>query len=76
LDQIASTFPLGRPATPEEIASAPPGSHTEWRLERFPLADGYYESILSMPVGRPRLGDLLDSIGYCTTHDYPARREA
>jgi peroxiredoxin len=36
----------------------------------------YYESILSMPVGRPRLGDLLDGIDYWTTHDYPARGEA
>lgn len=29
-----------------------------------------------MPVGRPRLADLLDGIDYCTTHDYPARGEA
>jgi peroxiredoxin len=36
----------------------------------------YYESILSMPVGRPRLGDLLDGIDYWTTHHYPARGEA
>ena len=36
----------------------------------------YYESILSMPVGRPRLADLLDGIDYWTTHDYPARGEA
>jgi peroxiredoxin len=36
----------------------------------------YYESILSMPVGRPRLDDLLGGIGYWTTHDYPARGEA
>jgi peroxiredoxin len=36
----------------------------------------YYESILSMPVGRPRLGDLLDGIDYWTTHEYPARGEA
>jgi hypothetical protein len=36
----------------------------------------YYESILSMPVGRPRLGDLLDGIDYWTAHDYPARGEA
>jgi peroxiredoxin len=33
----------------------------------------YYESILSMPVGRPRLSDLLDGIDYWTTHHYPAR---
>jgi peroxiredoxin len=33
----------------------------------------YYESILSMPVGRPRLGDLLDGIAFWTEHDYPAR---
>jgi peroxiredoxin len=41
-------------------------------------ADGtvFYESILSMPVGRPRLSDLLAAIDYWTTHDYPARGEA
>lgn len=36
----------------------------------------YYESILSMPVGRPKLDDLLGGIEYWTTHDYPARGEA
>jgi peroxiredoxin len=36
----------------------------------------YYESILSMPVGRPRRGDLRDGITYWTTHNYPARGEA
>jgi peroxiredoxin len=36
----------------------------------------YYESVLSMPVGRPRLADLLDGIDYWTTHEYPARGEA
>ncbi len=36
----------------------------------------YYESILSMPVGRPRLGDLLDGIDYWTATDYPARGES
>ena len=36
----------------------------------------YYESILSMPVGRPRLDDLLGGIDYWTAHDYPARGEA
>jgi peroxiredoxin len=36
----------------------------------------YYESILSMPVGRPRLDDLFGGIDYWTTHDYPARGEA
>jgi peroxiredoxin len=36
----------------------------------------YYESILSMPAGRPRLDDLLGGIDYWTTHDYPARGEA
>jgi peroxiredoxin len=35
----------------------------------------YYESILSMPVGRPRLDDLLGGIEYWTTHSYPARGE-
>ena len=33
----------------------------------------YYESILSMPVGRPRLDDLLGGIEWWTAHDYPAR---
>jgi peroxiredoxin len=33
----------------------------------------YYESILSMPVGRPRLDDLLGAIDYWTSHSYPAR---
>ncbi len=32
----------------------------------------YYESILSMPVGRPRLDDLLGGVA----EDYPARGEA
>ena len=36
----------------------------------------YYESILSMPVGRPRLHDLLGGIDYWTANDYPARGEA
>lgn len=33
----------------------------------------YYESILSMPVGRPRVDDLLSGIDYWVTHGYPAR---
>jgi peroxiredoxin len=33
----------------------------------------HYESVLSMPVGCPRLADLLDGIDYWTTHEYPAR---
>ncbi len=37
----------------------------------------YYESILSMPVGRPRLDDLLGGSDYWTANDYPpARGEA
>ena len=36
----------------------------------------YYESILSMPVGRPRLDDLLGGIDYWTASDYPAGGEA
>jgi peroxiredoxin len=36
----------------------------------------YYESILSMPVGRPRLDDLLGGIDYWTANNYPARGEA
>jgi len=36
----------------------------------------YYEALLSMPVGRPRLADLLVGIDYWTSHDYPARGEA
>ncbi len=35
----------------------------------------YYEAILSMPVGRPRLDDLLGGIDYWTANDYPARGE-
>ncbi len=44
-------------------------------LEFLVDADGlvYYESILSMPVGRPRLDDLLGGIKYWTAHDNPAR---
>jgi peroxiredoxin len=33
----------------------------------------YYEAILSMPVGRPRLDELLGGIDYWTTNHYPAR---
>jgi peroxiredoxin len=33
----------------------------------------YYESILSMPVGRPRVDDLLGGIDYWVGHGYPAR---
>lgn len=33
----------------------------------------YYESILSMPVGRPRVDDLLSGIDYWVGHGYPAR---
>ena len=36
----------------------------------------FYVSILSMPVGRPKLDDLLGAIGFWTTNDYPARGEA
>ncbi|MGA7397250.1 MAG: hypothetical protein WBW62_07360, partial [Solirubrobacterales bacterium] len=41
-----------------------------------PDATVFYESILSMPVGRPRLDDLLGGIDYWTANDYPARGEA
>ena len=33
----------------------------------------YYASILSMPVGRPRLDELLQGIEWWTANDYPAR---
>jgi peroxiredoxin len=33
----------------------------------------YYESILSMPVGRPRVDDLLGGIDYWVSQGYPAR---
>lgn len=36
----------------------------------------YYESILSMPAGRPRLDDLLHGIDHWTKTGYPARGEA
>ncbi len=38
-----------------------------------PDASVYYESILSMPVGRPSLDDLLGGIEYWTASDYPTR---
>jgi len=41
-----------------------------------PHGSVYYESILSMPVGRPRLDDLLGGIDYWAANDYPARGEA
>src|SRR5262249_22262230 len=41
-------------------------------------ADGtvFYEALLSMPVGRPRLPDVLAGIDYWVEHGYPARGEA
>lgn len=36
----------------------------------------YYEALLSMPVGRPRIDDLLGGIEFWTANDYPARGEA
>jgi peroxiredoxin len=36
----------------------------------------FYESLLSMPVGRPRLPDLLAGIDWWVEHGYPARGEA
>ena len=33
----------------------------------------YYESLLSMPIGRPRLDELLSGIDYWEANDYPAR---
>jgi peroxiredoxin len=33
----------------------------------------YYEAILSMPVGRPRLDELLGGIRFWREHDYPPR---
>lgn len=36
----------------------------------------YYEAVLSMPVGRPRLDDLLGGIDFWVANDYPARGEA
>ncbi len=38
-----------------------------------PQGSVYYEALLSMPVGRPRLDDLLGGIDYWTANDYPAR---
>ena len=35
----------------------------------------YYESLLSMPVGRPRPYDLLGGIDFWYENDYPARGE-
>lgn len=36
----------------------------------------YYESILSMPVGRPKLDELLEGIAMWQEMDYPARGAA
>jgi len=36
----------------------------------------YYESILSMPVGRPRLDDLLGGLDFWAANDYPVRGTA
>jgi peroxiredoxin len=36
----------------------------------------YYETITTMPWGRPRLDDILGGLDYALAHDYPARREA
>jgi peroxiredoxin len=36
----------------------------------------YYEAVLSMPVGRPRLDDLVHGIDWWVANDYPARGEA
>ena len=36
----------------------------------------YYESLLSMPVGRPRLDDLLHGIDFWIENDYAARGAA
>lgn len=33
----------------------------------------YYESLLSMPVGRPRIDELLQGIEFWSANDYPAR---
>lgn len=41
-----------------------------------PGGEVYYEAILSMPVGRPRLDDLLGGLDFWGEHDYPARGEA
>jgi hypothetical protein len=38
-----------------------------------PDATVYYEAILSVPVGRPRLDDLLGGIEYWTNNQCPAR---
>lgn len=36
----------------------------------------YYEAILSMPVGRPHLDELLEGIEFWAANDYPARGAA
>ncbi len=36
----------------------------------------YYASVNSMPIGRPRLDDVLSAIDYAAKADYPARGEA
>jgi len=41
-----------------------------------PDGNVYYEAILSMPVGRPQLDDLLGGIDFWMANDYPARGAA
>jgi peroxiredoxin len=36
----------------------------------------FYASVLSMPVGRPRLDELLAGIDYWSAHEYPLRGDA
>jgi hypothetical protein len=36
----------------------------------------YDESLLSMPVIRPRIGDLLGAIDHWAAHDHPGRGDA
>jgi peroxiredoxin len=36
----------------------------------------FYASVLSMPVGRPKLDDLLAGVDYWSAHEYPLRGDA
>ena len=36
----------------------------------------FYASVLSMPVGRPKLGELIAAVDYWAAHEHPLRGDA
>ena len=67
----------GCPTTARGITEAEPPLFNEPALFLLrPDGTVYYVSLLSMPVGRPRLDELLGGIDYWAAHGYPARSEA